>query len=168
MRAVRPFFEQWYPRLVRFLRARVGDADQAEDLAQEAFVRLLRCQPKDPKSWLFAVASNLATDHARLARGRARHLALMDADNDHSDGSEPEQYLLRSEEIERVRQALAAIPERDRTLLLLHHEGFRYRELARQLGLAPGSVGSLLTRAQRRLVKCYETLGGANEHSASG
>jgi len=164
---LRPFFEQWYPRLVRVLRARLGDADQAEDIAQEAFVRLLDARPQDPKAWLFAVASNLATDHTRVARGRARHLALISDELGGRAASEPEDTLLHAEEMERVRQALAALPERDRTLLLLHHEGFRYREIAEQLGLAAASVGSLLTRAQRRFARSYETLGEINEQSAS-
>ena len=168
MRAVRPFFEEWYPRLVRFLRARLGDADEAEDIAQEAFVRLLRCQPEHPKAWLFAVANNLASDQARVTKGRARHLALLSADiREHQDPG-PEQMLLQTDEVERVHRALASLTERDRTLLLLHHEGFRYRDIAYQLGLAAGSIGSLLTRAQRRFARSYETMGGTNEQSASG
>jgi RNA polymerase sigma-70 factor (ECF subfamily) len=168
VRAVRPFFEEWYPRLVRFLRARLGDADEAEDIAQEAFVRLLRCQPEHPKAWLFAVANNLASDQARVTKGRARHLALLGADIRERQDPGPEQPLLRAEEGERVRRALASLSERDRMLLLLHHEGFRYRDIAHQLGLAPGSIGSLLTRAQRRFARTYEMTGHGNEQSASG
>ncbi len=166
MLAVRPFFDRWYPPLVRFLFARVGDADLAEDIAQEAFVRLLEREPRDPKAWLFTVAANLATDHSRVARGRARHLALV-AGEAPAGGEDPAAELLRAEASARVRHALAALSERDRSLLLLHHEGFSYAEVARQLGIAASSVGPLLTRAQRRLTASYQEMEGGNARHAS-
>jgi RNA polymerase sigma-70 factor (ECF subfamily) len=155
----RSVFETWYPRLVRRLALRLGDTDQAEDLAQEAFVRLLSAAPRDPVAWLFTVGANLAADHARVAQGRARHLALIGGELRRGGEDDPEAALLQAEAMARVRRALAGLPERDRTLLLLHHDGVRYRDIARHTGVAPSSVGSLLTRAQRRFVKCYESLG---------
>lgn len=154
--ALRSTFERWYPRLVRFLYARVGDADQAEDLAQEAFVRLLRSRPRESGPWLFTVAANLARDEARLARCRARHLSLVHSEAQARLAEGPEASLSRKEELERVRTALAALPDRDRDLLLLHNAGFRYREIATQLAVAPSSVGPLLGRAQRRFIEVYE------------
>jgi RNA polymerase sigma factor (sigma-70 family) len=151
---VRAFFDRWYPPLVRFLFARLGDSDLAEDIAQEAFVRLLDRDPRDPQAWLFAVAANLATDHSRVARGRARHLALVARDE--ASDEDPAAALLRAERIGRVRRALGKLSERDRTLLLLHNEGFSYADLARHVGVAPSSVGPLLARAQRRFTKSYE------------
>ncbi|MFN2433609.1 MAG: sigma-70 family RNA polymerase sigma factor [Gemmatimonadota bacterium] len=152
---MRALFDRLYPRLVRYLEARVHDADRAEDLAQEAFLRLLEHRPRHPRAWLFRVAENLVRDEARLARGRARHLTLLGAERAAERDPGPEADLLRRQEAERAGRALAELPERDRALLLLHHEGFRYREIAAQLGLAPSSIGPLLTRAQRRLVAAY-------------
>jgi RNA polymerase sigma-70 factor (ECF subfamily) len=163
---VRSFFDRWYPPLVRFLFARLGDADLAEDIAQEAFVRLLDREPRDPKAWLFTVATNLATDHSRVARGRARHLALVAGDA--PDGDDPALSLVRAEEVARVRKALAALSERDRSILLLHHEGFTYAEVGRQLGIAASSVGPLLTRAQRRLTRSYRQMEVRDARQASG
>jgi RNA polymerase sigma factor (sigma-70 family) len=154
---LRRTFERWYPRLVRFLYARLGDADQAEDLAQEAFVRLLRVRPRDSGPWLFTVAANLARDELRLAKGHARHLALISAETAERIAGDPESAATRIHELERVRRALASLPERDRDLLLLHSDGFRYREIAQHVGVAPSSVGPLLTRAQRRFVDSYQT-----------
>ena len=163
---MRAFFERWYPRLVRFLYVRLGDADQAEDLAQETFLRLLQARPRNPRAWIFTVAANLARDEARLTRGRARLLKLVEAEGDERRFA-PDPEFMGSEELTRVRGALAALPERDRTLLLLRQEGFRYREIARQLGLAPGSIGSLLTRAERRFLKSYEAGAGSDARPAS-
>lgn len=156
--SLRQFFDEWYPRLVRYLRLRMADPDHAEDIAQEAFVRLLDHAPRDPVAWLFTVAANLATDHARVARGRARHLSLIRAERAADADPGPEVPLLRAEEVGRVRRALAALPERDRELLLLHHGGWRYRDIAARLGVAPSSVGSLLTRAQRRFASSITTM----------
>jgi RNA polymerase sigma-70 factor (ECF subfamily) len=148
---LRSLFELWYPRLVRYLRRRVADADQAEDIAQEAFVRLLDHRPRDPAAWLFSVATNLATDEARLARGRARRLSVIRAAAALERDPGPEERMVAADDAERVRRALMALSVRDRTLLVLHHHGWRYREIAARVGVAPSSVGSLLTRAERRL-----------------
>lgn len=155
---LRPFFEEWYPRLVRSLRARINDPDQAEDIAQEAFVRLLDHNPRDPAAWLFTVAGNLATDQARIARGRARHLSVIRAEGATETDPGPEPPLLHAEAVSQVKGALAELSERDRELLLLHHEGWRYRDIAQRLGVAPSSIGSLLTRAQRRFAATLTTV----------
>lgn len=165
---MRSFFEQWYPRLVHFVYVRLGDADQAEDLAQEAFVRLVRNRPRHPAAWLFRVAENLIRDEVRLARGRARHLTLIQVEQSQENDPGPEQELLRRDDVAHVRRVLDSLPTRDRTLLLLHYEGLRYREIAQQLGLAPASIGSLLTRAERRFLKSYGAARESEERRASG
>ena len=166
---MRAFFEQWYPRLVRFLYARLGDLDQAEDVAQEAFLRLLQQRPRDPGAWIFTVARNLATDERRVAGGRARLLSLVRAGQAEAPATDgPDLDLLRHEELERVRAALAGLPDRDRTLLLLRHEDLSYREIAEQVEVAPSSIGSLLTRAQRRFLASYRSLEERDARRASG
>ena len=62
-----PLFERHYPSLVWYLHGRLGDRDLAEDLAQEAFVRLLDKPPRAPDAWLYVVAGNLARDAQRSA-----------------------------------------------------------------------------------------------------
>src|SRR5216684_7596922 len=66
--------------LVRFLYRKVWDAERAEDLAQEVFVRALSHRPEKPRAWVFAVAANLARDEARAAVRRRRHLTLLKGD----------------------------------------------------------------------------------------
>ena len=65
------------PDLVRFLHRKVWDIERARDLAQDTFVRALRENPDNPRSWLFTVAANLARDEARTAIRRKRHLTLL-------------------------------------------------------------------------------------------
>jgi len=76
---IRALFERHYPSLVWYLHGRLGDRDLAEDLAQEAFVRLIDKPPRAPDSWLYVVAGNLARDAQRGELRRSRHLAVVRA-----------------------------------------------------------------------------------------
>ncbi|MDH4044399.1 MAG: hypothetical protein OEW06_08075, partial [Gemmatimonadota bacterium] len=69
-----------FPALVRFLYRKVWEADRAEDLAQEAFVRALDHDPENPRAFVFTVAANLARDEARTAIRRRKHLELIKAE----------------------------------------------------------------------------------------
>ena len=148
----REIFHDVYPALVRYARRMAGDPDAAEDAVQEAFVRLLdrdvHGEPERLRGWLFTTVTNLLRDRARVAANRSRLLAtrtpMPETPPEAADRME------RQERIRRVREALDALDARDRTLLLLREEGFSYRELAREVGVQPGSVGTLLARARRR------------------
>lgn len=146
-----------FPDLVRFLHRKVWDVDQARDLAQEAFVRALRHEPRRPRAWLFQVASNLARDEARTVVRRKRHLALLKGEADVAQelAPDPTETLADEERARRVQEALASLGEKDREALLLWEGGLSYPEIARQTGLAVGSVGTTLARARRRLAEAY-------------
>jgi RNA polymerase sigma-70 factor, ECF subfamily len=152
-------FEGWYGRLVRAMRRRLGDGDDAEDVVQEAFVRLVEAdegdgRPDNAAAWLFRVAGRLASDRRRGEERRARiarGLAL-----DTGEGAAPDGAIERAETIAVVREVLGSLGERDRQLLLLHHSGLSYREIAERIAVAPASVGSLLTRAHRRFLAAYD------------
>jgi RNA polymerase sigma-70 factor (ECF subfamily) len=156
-----------YADLVRFLYRKVWDADQAQDLAQETFVRALDQAPENPRAWLFTVARNLARDAARAVVRRRKHLALLK--NEAADPPVAPDAGLAAETADRsaaVRRALEQLSERDREALLLWDAGFTYEEIAAQTDLAPGSVGTTLARARRRLVEAYERI--ERGHVASG
>ncbi|HWK90538.1 MAG TPA: sigma factor-like helix-turn-helix DNA-binding protein, partial [Longimicrobium sp.] len=124
--------------------------------AQESFVRLLgRSMPEnEARLWLFTVATNLFRDGARTSRRRERLLTA----TPWKPGSlpAPDESLERGRKVEAVRRALEQIPARDRQMLLMREEGFRYDEIARVAAVAPGSVGTLLARATRRFVAVYD------------
>lgn len=164
---IRRLFERHYPAVVRFLYRRLGDRDQAEELAQEAFTRLLNQRLRRPTAWLYAVAANLARDAARGEAVRARRLQLLAGELADAAEPSPEQALLREETARRVRAALLSLSERDRLLLLLREEGLSYREIADVVGVSPTSVGPLLTRAQRRFVRIYHGVTATEAHDAS-
>ena len=77
----------------------------------------------------------------------------------------PDRPVERAEDVTRVRAALEGLSERDREMLLARYEGFRYREIAEAFDVAPGSVGTLLARAERRFVSAYEPVEENNDAS---
>src|SRR5437868_1194820 len=152
-------FNTYHQPLVRYLVRRLGDRDWAEEVAQETFVRALR-QPtiESERSWLFAVATNLVRDEARKDARRRRHLELLGAEARDAQGDSYESPLERAQEAALARKAVDTLVERDRLALLMREEGLDYNEIAEALELSPGSVGTTLSRARRRLVESYEAL----------
>ena len=151
-------FRAYFPGIRRLMDRLSGDPHTADDLAQEAFVRLYRrgSLPDSPPAWLATVALNLfRNDRA----GRARRLRLLTpsvgervhADPSPSPAHEAESAGLR----DRVRAAIDHLRERDRQLLLLRAEGYSYRDLAAALDLNEASVGTLLARAKREFLTHY-------------
>ncbi len=159
MTDVERLFRTYNAALVRYLTRRLGDRDWAEEVAQETFVRALRQESIiNERAWLFAVATNLVRDEARKDARRRRHLALL-AEQERDSVSEPEPTTLeRAQEAALARKAVDGLAERDRLALLMREEGLDYSEIAEALELSPGSVGTTLSRARRRLVESYEAL----------
>lgn len=158
-----------YADLVRYLHRKVWDAERAQDLAQEAFVRGLGHEPDNPRAWLFRVAANLARDEARLAGRRRRHDVLLRVEArvmGAASARDPAKRLEEKEQARRVRRALDGLGEKDREVLLLWDAGLSYREIAAQTGLATGAIGTTLARARRRLAESYQAL--EEDHVARG
>ena len=160
-------FHALYPPLYRYLQRLTGDADAADDAAQEAFVRLTRqtLPENEVRPWLFTVATNLVRDRARKSE---RHRRLQAHVPTAAPSVAPDVSTERGERIAMVRAALERVSERDRTMLLMREEGFKYDEIARAVDVAPGSVGTLLARAAKRFEKAFtemraeETINGSS------
>jgi RNA polymerase sigma-70 factor (ECF subfamily) len=141
----------------------LGDRTEAEDVVQETFLKLdghrvLDRGDEEVAAWLRRVCLNAT--YNRL-RGQRRATARLDragrlqrVDDEAGDGG-PLLDMLRAEQQRAVRQALAALPERQRACLLLRHSGFSYAEIAATLDLAVGSVGVLLARGERAFRDAY-------------
>ncbi|MFP3948671.1 MAG: RNA polymerase sigma factor [Gemmatimonadota bacterium] len=164
-------FTRYYPVIHRYSFRLTGDVDEADDVAQEAFVRMIRRsvtgKPPDLRSWLFRTALNLVRDRSRVRSNRQRLLQENpDSAVNPEEPEPPDRRTSRAEDIRRVRRVLHSLPERDRVLLVMREEGFKYGEIAEAVGVAPGSVGTLLARAQDRFAKAYrETHGEQNSES---
>lgn len=140
--------------LFRYLWRMTGDAELAADAVQDAFLRLVAKPPRPEavKAWLFRVGTNLVRDRGRA---RSRQLRILEQSPDrapHGDAPlDPEAELELAERRSRVREALAALSERDRTVLLMRAEGFAYREIAEAVGTTTEAVGAVILRALRKL-----------------
>lgn len=156
-------FARHHASLFRYLHRLTGDADVAADIAQESFVRLLEHEVPEARArnWLFTVATNLVRDRART-QSRRRRLLVQEGSGP-APVPRPDDEVERDERIESVRRVLDRLSDRDRRLLMLREEGFRYGEIAELVGVAPASVGKLLTRALNRFTRAYESqsAGGA-------
>jgi RNA polymerase sigma-70 factor (ECF subfamily) len=161
--AFEDLFIRHYPRVCGAVRRLVGWPDEAEDLALEAFVRLWRQQDRvegNLEAWLYRVATNLGYNALRARRRRENYeiQAGMQALEEDQDDDPPAAFE-RTEEIERVRGTLRRMAPRQAQLLSLRHAGLSYKELAQALGVAPGSIGTLLTRAEVEFEALYPSEG---------
>ena len=161
-------FVRHYAVVYRVVYGLTGTREAAEDAAQETFLALYRRPPAPDqplRPWLCRVALNTARNALRAERRdtlRVERAAL-----DVVAAGEPSEAVERAEERDRVRAALATLPQRQARLLLLRHAGLSYAEVAAALDLAPGSVGTLLARAERAFAEAYarSTSTGAADRS---
>lgn len=155
--AMRVLVERWERPLRSMLWQLVGSTADAEDLAQETFVRLFERAATYRargmfRSWFFRIAGNFARSHLRRRRivrwtpfDPARHDRLgLERD--------PEEEFVAAEEQSRVRRAVARLPWRQRQAVVLKRfQGLSYREIAGCLDTTVAGVESLLQRAAARL-----------------
>ena len=160
---VTELFGSQFPRVFRFVQRLTGEPDLAADLAQETFVRLYRrgSLPDAPASWLITVALNLLRNATATRSRRRRLLTASRAELVLADPPpSPARGVTATETEARVRSALDQLSERDRRMLLLCAEGYRYREIAASLGVHDASVGTLLARAKRAFRTAYREAEG--------
>jgi RNA polymerase sigma-70 factor (ECF subfamily) len=150
-----------YQAVFRLAYRIAGTREEAEDLAQETFLRLHGSpkvwQDQDDagrlRGWLFTVVTNLAYNSLRgQGRRQRRESAILGTT---SGEAEPADIAEQTESRLAVRQALLKLDERQAKLLLLRHAGLSYKELAETLNVAPGSVGTLLARAESAFEKAF-------------
>lgn len=152
---------RWQRPLRAFLQRHLQNEADALDLAQETFVRLYRHRDRYRPgarftTWMFQIALNLARDHARKL-GRRRTDSLDGAPPAivaglASASPAPDVSARRAEEIAAVREAVAALPEELREVLVLfEYQDFSHAEIADTVGCTPKAVETRLYRAREKL-----------------
>jgi RNA polymerase sigma-70 factor (ECF subfamily) len=142
---------------------------EAEDVVQETYIRAFRFRDQfqpgtNLKAWLFRILTNTFINLYRRQASRPATTELDDVDESalyrHMTGASPgsvstgpEEVVLRGVVDEEVTNALADLPEKFRTVVLLDVEGFSYKEMAEMLGIPIGTVMSRLHRGRKFLQK---------------
>jgi RNA polymerase sigma-70 factor, ECF subfamily len=159
---------RYQTRLVTLLEHMTGNRDQAEDLAQEVFLRVYRARKSyEPgarfSTWLFTIANNVAANALRT-RSRRREVSLRTQDGSASgsrpleklvqasSGQMPSRHLDQAEMCDVIRVAMSSLNDRQRMAVLLSKfEGMSYADIAQTMELSPQAIKSLLSRARVNL-----------------
>jgi len=155
--------------LVNFLFRMVRNREQAEDLAQEVFLRVYRAREDYVPSakfttWLFRIATNLALNSMRDTRYQKLEVSIdAPVTVDSEDGDERpldvaekhpniEQHLVEDVRVKMIRHAINKLPEKQRAAVLLHkYQELDYTEIAKILSCSESALKSLLFRAYEAL-----------------
>lgn len=174
---------RWEKPLFNFTYKYVGDAQLAQDLVQETFVRVLRSiggyQHRGAFStWLYQIAVNLCRDHFRKKKiplvslhdyyttPSGDRVYVKDQVSDHNARSDEALAAARREEL--VRRLLAGLPEENRTVILMkEYQGLKFREIAEVLEIPEGTVKARLYRGLRTMREQLE-LSGITDSGAGG
>jgi RNA polymerase sigma-70 factor (ECF subfamily) len=153
-RAARALSDRLLPGVWRTARRLLGDEAEAEDVAQEAMLRLWRIAPgwrageAKVSTWLYRVTVNLCTDRLRRRRGVGLD-AIPEPEDGHPGAAAG---LLEADRMAALEAALMALPERQRQAVVLRHlEGLANPEIAEIMGLGVEAVESLTARGKRNL-----------------
>lgn len=164
-----------YHRIYRYLYRLTWDSFEAEDIAQETFIRLSRFLevsrsgngntgkvPEYVLPWLYRVSTNLCRNLVKRKRRFTDILQHIGSHHPDRTSADSESHYIQSEKITLMKSALDRLPVRDRILLMLYMDGLSYTEMAEIAEVKKTSVGKFLSRAIQR---CAQKM---KEHENTG
>lgn len=151
---------RYQDRVYRFILRMVGSRAEAEELAQDTFIKAWEALPgwkpeAQFRTWLFGIASNTATDSLR--RRKVVEFVALEEDYDApGEGADPEAQLQSRQKLRALETALDRLPQDQREIVLLRElEDMSYDEISAALGIGEGTVKSRLARAREALIGYY-------------
>jgi len=156
---LRQVFETEESPLLRFAYGLVGQRETAEDLVQDAFLKLHAHwdDVANPRAWLFKSIRNLALNHLR---DHKRETPIESADDFPSQSPDPDQTLGHFEAIGTLQLLVSELDPDDRQLIALkYHENLKYEQISQRTGLSIGNVGYKLHHALKNLADSLRNLG---------
>jgi RNA polymerase sigma-70 factor (ECF subfamily) len=144
--------------LTAYFERRVRSRDEAEDLTQEVFLRLVRrpggADIDNPEAFLFSAAVNLLRDRSRRRKTFQNHLTETELRQDRFEGISPERVLDSRQALRAAMQRLDELDERTRDAFVLHRlEGWKHAEIARAFGVSVSSVEKYIIKALAHLMR---------------
>src|SRR4051812_3983658 len=163
--SVDTLFREHYARMVSMLARLTGDRAHAEEVAADVFHKLsqrpeLLAGSDDLTAWIYRVATNAGLDGLRMNSRRKKREEYAGLDAHAAAPPDALENMLREEKRARVREVLSGLKPREAQLLLLRANGLAYRELAQTLGVEPGSVGTMLARAEAEFERKFRARHG--------
>ena len=157
----RELFSEHGTAIYRFAAAMTRHAQDAEDVVQETFLKLLQHleaggNTDHLRGWLFTVAAHAARDRQR------RRMRWLPWGDEHEERVAPAPLRDEDGRERDLRVSIQHLPQRDRLLLALRAQGLSYREMASAAGVKESSVGQFLARAIERWSRAFEQERGAN------
>ena len=167
-------FLRHYDRVYAYAARRIGVAE-SEDVAAEVFVKAFRIRHRYDENhpsclaWLLGIAHNTVGDRLRATRRRERVYLRLQGDTTPSMSDEADARVVADSLSEQLNDALGKLPTNDREAFLLYAiEEFTYAEIAVTLGIPPGTVGSRVTRARRKITQVIPNLRQISERMHDG
>jgi RNA polymerase sigma-70 factor, ECF subfamily len=165
--AFRELIERHQRAVINVIHRAIGDVWEAEDLAQRVFIQVFRSAPRYKPTakfttWLFTITHNtILNEHRRRARHAAQSLDALEQPDDSNEAGvqiadkhavDPSRAVAERELQERIHAAIQALPEAQRTAVILcRFEGLPYEQIAAVLHCSVSAVKSLLHRARQTL-----------------
>ena len=150
------FYEEYLPKVLRYISYRVGDMYLAEDLTsvvfEKALTRLDSYRSEGAfASWLFSIVRNTVTDHFRV-KAKRQTIPIEEVSEVRSQDDPPEEEVIRQEDLQKLHEYLSQLSQREQEVISLKFGAeLNNREIAKTLGLSESNVGVILYRTLARL-----------------
>jgi RNA polymerase sigma-70 factor (ECF subfamily) len=152
------YYREFYPKIYRYTFGLIGNHQEAEQLAQEAFASLysyvssgLRIQ--NVKALIYRIAHNKIVNYVKRREKLDRILRQHFDPTKSSSLGDEEEILIKKQRAVLIRRALFRLPPIGQKCVLLYQEGFSYSEIAESSGIKKTSVGKILARSIKRLAQ---------------
>jgi RNA polymerase sigma-70 factor (ECF subfamily) len=148
---LKALWERYCCRLLAFIRSRIADESEAEDILQEVFIRIHRSlcctEWNKPEGWIYQIARNLIIDHHRGRKETVEVDESLPAREETGSEDDPATRLAFS-----LRETIEALPEPYcQALVLTEYEGLSQKELAARMGISLSGAKSRVQRAREKL-----------------
>ncbi|SDL51065.1 RNA polymerase sigma-70 factor, ECF subfamily [Catalinimonas alkaloidigena] len=164
-------FERYHRPLLGFLFRMTGQRDVSEDLVQNVFYRMLKYRHTftgkgEFRAWMYQMARNALADHAKQIRRAGYPKDVADVAEKLAGGPEADAALAQAQELDALQEALNALPDEYREVLVLSRfQELKYEEIARVLQTTEGAVKVRVHRALNKLRSLFLEIENGKAHN---